>query len=100
MKELILIIMMIGFGTIMKVQTIAAQPSVTSARYKLPANQVIDIADVPVVVLNGLNNTYTYNEIEKVEVCTYNDADIYKFTLLIGNDKEKVVYFSPVGVEI
>lgn len=92
---------MIGFmTTTMMAQTIAAQPSVTSTRYKLPATQVIDIADVPVVVLNGLNNTYTYDQIEKVEVCTYNDADIYKFTLLFDNNEEKTVYFSPAGVEI
>lgn len=102
MKKLIFMtIMMIGLvTTTMTAQPIAAQPSVTLGRNNLPATQTIDISDVPVVVLNGLNNTYTYDEIEKIEVCTYNNVDIYKFILLQNEDEVKTVYFTPAGVEI
>lgn len=103
MKKVILMtIMMIGLGTTMVMaQTIAAQPAVTSARgYELPANQTIDVSEVPVVVMNGLNNTYKYEYIEKVEVCTYNNVDIYKFTLFFETEESRVVYFTPAGVEL
>lgn len=103
MKKVILMtIMMMGLGTtMMMAQKKAAQPSVTSAQSNnLPTSQSIDISDVPVIVMNGLNNTYKYEAIEKIEVSTYNNVDIYKFTLILENAESRVVYFTPAGIEL
>lgn len=69
-------------------------------RQSLPQTVEINVEDVPTIVLNGLNNTYKYEDIIKVEVSSYNNLDIYKFTLLLDNGDTKEVQFSPTGVEI
>lgn len=67
---------------------------------KLPQTQEINSEDVPAIVMNGLNNTYNYEDILKVEVSSFNHTDIYIFTLLLDNGDKKEVHFSTTGVEI
>lgn len=71
-----------------------------TVRHSLPETIEIDVEDVPTIVLNGLNNTYVYDEILKIEVCTYNNMDIYKFTLLTEKGDTIVAQFTSTGVEI
>lgn len=102
MKKLVIMVAMVmGLGiTNMMAVNKTTHSKVQKIQSTLPQTEVIDITDVPTIVINGLNNTYQYSEIIKIEVTTYNNVDIYKFTLLDDKGAQEVVCFTPSGVEI
>lgn len=104
-KLMIMVIVMMGIGAVnvmaaTKGHTATTNSTKVETRQTLPQTFEINVEDVPTIVLNGLDNTYKYEEIIKVEVSSYNNLDIYKFTLLMDNGDTKEVQFSPTGVEI
>lgn len=99
MKKIwVILIMLAGLvNTAMAVQLNVIRENV---EWRADQFHEINIDSVPEVVMNAFDQAYQNIGIEKIEVGKAGNTNVYKFTIITYERKEKTVYFSEVGEEI